>query len=170
VNKSEQAMHIADHTASAEHCASMAKCFSKASDAHAQLSQSTEVSDPAASKSHSQLADCYKTAATSCVGEGQRHVQACDKIASMDTAEGPQAGGMDRGDSSLKASLDKLSEKLDKLTIPDKVSAIPFNDNPWHVVPRPGAPTEKDRKDAVAKVGPRLAEVLGVDSDSQHVG
>jgi hypothetical protein len=80
----------------------------------------------------------------------------------MDTEEGPQ-GGIDRGNSELKTSIDRLNDNLSKLAVPDRISAIPFDNNPLRVVPRTGQPTAQDRTDAElakTKVSPRLTDVL----------
>jgi hypothetical protein len=79
----------------------------------------------------------------------------------MDTEEGPQ-GGIDRGNSELKTSIDRLNDNLSKLAVPDRISAIPFDNNPLRVVPRTGQPTAQDRTDAElakTKVSPRLTDV-----------
>jgi hypothetical protein len=164
MNKSEKDFHVADHQAQASHHAEMAKCFSKASTAHSALAKATEVSDPEESKNHAQLAECHKSAASACVDEGQRHVSQAEKVQAMDTSEGGS-----NGSSELKTIIDRL----DKMVVPAGISAIPFDNNPLRVVPRPGAPTAEDIKEAELHkraVSPRLQEVLGTDADAQARG
>jgi hypothetical protein len=169
MNKTEQTQRVADYTAMAAHHTECAKAESDSSDAHSKLKAHFEVSDPLAADAHSKLADCHKAKAASHVEAAQHCLNCAKAVAQMPTEEGSQ-GGVDRGNSELKASIDRLNDNLSKMVTGPNVSAVPMFDNP-HFVPRTGAPqNQQERELAKSKVSPQLAEVLGVDGDAQHVG
>jgi hypothetical protein len=153
MNDQEKKFHIASHKAQAEHAAEMAKCFSKSADCHAELASASEMSDPAGSKTHGEIAKSHGAMAKSCIAAGEHHLACCDKLdAIVATNEGDG-----KGSSELKIILGEL-QKL-STGLPAGLSAIPRNNNPT-LVPRPGQPdrdTEKALKDSVQ---PELKDII----------
>ncbi len=154
MNQAEKDFHVANHKAQAAHAAEMAKCFSKSADCHAELSTASEMSDPAGSKTHSEIAKSHGAMAKLLIAAGEHHLACCDKVDAMATNEGDGKGG-----SELKVILGELQ----KLTtgLPTGLSAIPRQNNPV-LVPRPGQPRAEDRdlEAAKAAVAPELKDVI----------
>jgi hypothetical protein len=155
VNKAEKDFHLANHKAQAAHAAEMAKCFSKSADCHAELASGSEMSDPAGSKTHSEISKCHGAMAKSCIATGEHHLACCDKLESM--AEGSEK--VDSGD--LQKFLTNLTQLLERGTLPNGLSAIPKHDVP-RLIPRPGAPRAEDRDLEAVKsaVAPELREMI----------
>jgi hypothetical protein len=166
MNSQEKDFHLAAHKQAAAHSASLAKCHQDAADCHGAMSKACEITEPAMSKKLAEVAACHKSAANAYVQNGAFHVSACEKISQMQTNEGPEANGIDRGSSELKT----ISDKLDKLLnggLPVGVRAIPTGDARPTLVPRPGQPTAADRIDK-SQIDPALVDLV-IDS-KQAVG